>query len=230
MRRLRLLPVAFAVVTAVGGGCTKTPNEERAGRGVAVGTGGAAADVRGDAEFVQDVAAMNLAEIELSRMALGRVSHPDIKSFAQRIIEEHDAAGSKLKTVASGHSIRWPDQLAGEHRERADELASAQGADFDRGYIEAMIEHHQNLTARLESRLDVESIARWKAAAAGRTRSQALPEPDLEMPDVQLRPNESGDELTMNINRWAAETYPIAQKHLDMARMLENASKRRSTD
>jgi putative membrane protein len=131
--------------------------------------------------------------------------------------------------MISGHSIEWPAQLDRKHRNIAHELAQKQGADFDRSYTEAMIEGHQDLAARLESRLDVQSLADWKTAAAGRTQSQALPEPKAEMRDVQPRPNKSEDELTMKINRWAAETYPVAQKHLDTARTLENATKNRST-
>ena len=49
------------------------------------------------------------------------------------------------------------------------------------------------------------------------------------MGDVQIRPDKSDNEITMKINQWAAETYAIAQKHLDTARTLENATKKRST-
>jgi len=45
-----------------------------------------------------------------------------------------------------------------------------------------------------------------------------------------VRPNTSDREVTMKINRWAAETYPVAQKHLDMARALETAAKRDPTN
>jgi hypothetical protein len=96
--------------------------------------------------------------------------------------------------------------------------------------MEAMIEGHQDLAARLESRLDVQSLADWKTAAAGRAQSGALPDPKGEMRDVPLRPNGSDDELTKKINQWAADTYPIAQKHLDTARTLENATRKRSTN
>ena len=228
MRRIGLLWVAIAVGTIAIGGCS-TPSEEQPARGVGVGTGGAAANVKSDAEFVHDVAIMNMAEIELSRMALDKATSPDIKAFAQRLIGDHDEAGLKLKSALSGHSIDWPAQLDGKHRENADELATKQGADFDQNYTEAIIDGHQDLAARLESRLDVQSLADWKTAAAGRTQTQALPEPGVEMRDVQPRPNQSGDELTMKINRWAAETYPVAQKHLDTARTLENAAKKRPT-
>ena len=59
-----------------------------------------------------------------------------------------------------------------------------------------MIEGHQDLAARLESRVDVQSLADWKTAAAGRAQTGALPDPKVEMRDVQLRPNASDDELT----------------------------------
>ena len=92
-----------------------------------------------------------------------------------------------------------------------------------------MIEGHQDLAAKLESRLDVQSLGEWKTAAAGRAQGKALPEPKIEMTDVKVRPNKSDNEITMKINQWAADTYPVAQKHLDTARTLANATKKGST-
>jgi hypothetical protein len=93
-----------------------------------------------------------------------------------------------------------------------------------------MVDGHQDLAAKLESRLDVQSLADWKTAAAGRTQSKALPEPGVALRDVEVRPVKSDNEITMKINQWAADTYPVAQKHLDAARTLENAPKKRSTN
>jgi hypothetical protein len=93
-----------------------------------------------------------------------------------------------------------------------------------------MVEGHQNLAALLESRLDVQSLADWKTAAAGRAQSKALPDPKVEMADVKVRPNKSDSEITAKINQWAADTYPVVQKHLDTATTLENATKKRSTN
>jgi putative membrane protein len=234
MRRIGLLSVAVAVVVI--GGCSKTegtkprPSEQPAERPAAVGTGGAGADVKSDGDFVHDVATMNMAEIELSRLALEKGTSPEIKAFAQKMLDDHGAAANKLKTVVSGQPIDWPAQLDEKHRKVADELAKKQGADFDGDYVKAMVEGHQDLAAKLESRLDVQSLADWKTAAAARTQSKALPEPKAEMRDVAVRPIKSSNDVTMKINQWAAETYPVAQKHLDTARTLENATKKRSTN
>jgi putative membrane protein len=223
MKRAWLLCMLMAVV--ITGGCSKAeaPQPEPA----AVGTGGAGADVRSDDDFVQDVAAKNMAEIELSRMALNKATSREIKVFAQKLIDDHAAAAEKLKNAVAGQPIAWPQQLDDKHRETADDLSKEQGADFEREYLEAIVEGHQDLAAKLETRLDVQSVADWKTAAAGRTQNQALPEPNAEMRDVAVRPNQGGSDITRKINQWAADIYPATQKHLDTARTLENATKKR---
>jgi putative membrane protein len=216
----------------VTGGCSKTegtkaPSPEQPAAGTAaVGTIGSTETAKSDADFVHDVAIMNMAQIELSRLALAKTATPDIKSFAQTMIDDQDAAGSKLKSVLSGTAIDWPAQADDKNRKTADELGKKQGTDFDREYLEALVHGHQDLAAKLESRLELQSLADWKTAAAARTQSKALPEPGVALRDVEVRPEKSDNALTMKINQWAAETYPVAQKHLDTARTLRTAAKR----
>jgi len=222
----------MAVVGVITVGCSrtersKTDMSDRPG-GAAVGTGGVV--VKSDDDFVRDVAILNMAEIELSRMALDRATSPDVRSFAQSMIDDHVAAGEKLKSVLSAYQMQSPSQLDDKHRDTVHELANKQGGDFDRDYTKAMVQDHQDLVAKLETRLDVESLANWKTSAAGRAQSKEMPDPRVEMRDVQLRPEKSDKERTMKISQWAADTYPATQKHLDMARALESATKKRSTD
>jgi putative membrane protein len=236
MSRVALLWLAIPASIVVTVGCSNSdtrnthPTDKPTERPSAVGTGGAGANIKSDADFVQDIASMNMAEIELSRMALDKAATPELKSFAQMMVDDHGAAGDKLKNAVSGFSIEWPAQPDEKHRKTTDEVARKQGSDFDREYAKAMVESHENLAAKLESRLDVQSLSDWKTAAAGRTQNKALPDPKTEMRDVAVRPARSDNQLTMKINQWAADTYPVAQKHLDTARTLESATKKRSTN
>jgi putative membrane protein len=218
------MSIGVAVTAVAIGACSRTDGTQGA-----VGTGGAGANVRSDPEFVRDVATKNMAEIELSRLALARATGADIKTFAQMMIDDHSVAADKLKSAISGQPIEWPAQLDDKQAKAAGELATKQGAEFDRDYLKAMVDGHQDLAAKLESRLDLQSVADWKTAAAGRTQNTALPEPKVELRDVKVRPAQTGNAITMKINQWAAETYPVAQKHLDTARTLENTAKKRST-
>ena len=167
MGRTGLLWFAVAAIITVISGCSKTEgtkpasSEQPGGRPGAVGTGGAGANVRSDDDFVRDVALKNMAEIELSRLALDKATNLDIKSFAQTIIDDHSAAGDKLKSVVSGQPIEWPTQLDDKHRKTADELAQKRRR-FRPGLCEGDGRGHQDLTAKLESRLDVKTLADWK--------------------------------------------------------------------
>lgn len=226
MRRAGLWSVGVAAGTIIVAGCSRTdvtraPSaEQSAEHSGAVGAGGAGATLS-DNEFVRDVALKNMAQIELSRLALDKATNPDIKAFARALIEDHGAAGQNLKSALSGQPPAWPTQLDEEHRNTVNDLAKTSGADFERDYVKAMVEGHQNLAAKLESRLDVQSLADWKTAAAARTDSKALPDPDISLRDVQVRPIKSDSVVTMAINQWAADTYPVAQQHLDTARTLD---------
>lgn len=242
MKRTAPSWVAVAAVVIVVAGCSKSErtkndgtrvpasSDQPAGRPAAVGTGGAGADIKDDGEFVHEVALRNMAEIELSRLALEKATSSEIKSFAQQMVDDHTTSGNALKSAVSGQRIDWPNQLDDKQRKTAEDVRKKQGAEFDREYAKAIVEGHQNLAAILESRLDVQSLAEWKTAAAGRAESKALPDPKVEMTDVKVRPNASNDEMTTKINQWAADTYPIVQKHLDTARSLETAAKKRSTN
>jgi putative membrane protein len=228
--------LCVAVVAGIALGCSRTDrampekSEPRAG-GAAVGTSGAAANsAKNDDEFLRDVAIMNMADIELSRMALAKGTSPDLAAFAQRMIDDHGAAADKLKSAVSSSEIQWPGQLDDKHRKIVDDLATKEGADFRREYAERIVHGLQDLVAKLESRLDLHTLGDWKAAAAGRTQDKALPEPKAEMGDVKILPEQSDNAITMKINEWAAETYPAMQKHLDTARALESATKKRSTN
>ncbi|AMY08157.1 putative outer membrane protein [Luteitalea pratensis] len=228
MRQTNLARIGLAVITIVISGCeaaTPTSSAEPGARPGAVGAGGAGASVGSDDDFVADVVMKNMAEIALARIALDNSTNPDVRSFAQRLIDDHGAAGTRLKSVVSGSPIEWPTQLAEKHGETADALAGKRGPEFDREYLQATINGHQDLAAKLESRIDVQSLTDWKTAAAARTQSKAMPEPTTAMRDTAVRPDNSGNESTMKINQWAADAYPVVQKHLDTARTLENAAK-----
>jgi putative membrane protein len=238
MRCIRVSWMAAVLVIVISmstGGCSDTQDKrprsaaQPAGNGGAVGTGGAGANLNDD-EFVRDVVLKNMTEAELSRIALEKATNANVKVFAQQMIDDHAAAGDSLKRALSGQPIDWPAQLDEKHRKTVDELRKKDGASFDGDYVKAMVEGHQDLAAKLESRLDVQSLTDWKTAAAGRADSKALPEPNSALRDVRVRPNKSDKPVTMKINQWAADLYPVAQKHLDTARALDSAMKKRSTN
>lgn len=244
MRRMGVMAVALAAVIAVG--CNSSDNKA-ANDSTAVGTAGRdnANISAGDRDFVRDVATMNMAEIELSRAALQRGAGADVKKFAQMMVNDHPAAGDKLKAFASQHQIEVPAQLDDKHRDLREKLMAKQGLDFDKDYADAMVDGHQDFVDKLESRIDKDTLSKWKAGRDGvrddvTTRNPAAkspenhgganPDKDAKVEATAVTAERSDNPVTMGLNQWAAETYPVAFAHLEAAKALRDGVRKRSTN
>src|SRR4051812_9428759 len=60
---------------------------------------------KSDREFVDKAALGNLLEVNLGQVALQRAESPDVKRFAQRMIDDHTAANTKLTNIARGKGV-----------------------------------------------------------------------------------------------------------------------------
>lgn len=227
MRRMGVMAVALAAVVAVG--CNSTDNKA-ANDSPTVGTAGRADNTvgAGDRDFVRDVATMNMAEIELGRTALQRSSSPDIKKFAQMMVNDHPGAGDKLKAFAAQHQVELPAQLDEKHRDLGAKLATKQALEFDKEYADAMVDTHQDFLDKLESRIDKDTLSKWKAGRDGDRAANPSAEARVEAATVTAE--RSDNPITMGLNQWAAETYAVAYAHLEAAKSLRDGVRKRSTN
>jgi putative membrane protein len=229
MKRTYFLTLVLAA--AIAGGCGRDDNERAAAPGAGsapVGTSGdAAADVsRGDQDFVHDAAIAGMAEIDMARMALDRSRDANVKKFAQMMIDDHTKAGNDLKSVAMRHRIEVPAQVDDDHRDKAEALGKKSGAEFDQAYAEAMVDGHQDLVDKLESRIDKDTLAEWKSKHVDSTTGRKM---EGKGEAITVVPEKSDDPVTLSLNEWAAATYPTAFAHLQAAKDLQKGANRRTT-
>jgi predicted outer membrane protein len=193
----------------------------------AVGTAGRDADVsRGDRDFVNDITIANMAEIELGRMAAQKAANAEVKRFGQMMVDDHTQAGNKLKPIATQHSIPMPTELDDKHRDLRERLSKLSGAEFDREYIQAMVDGHEDVADKLESRIDKERLADYKSKYAtpdGRKTGEEI------KVDAVL-PENSDNRVTMSVNQWAAESYPVVFGHLQKAKALDETLRKAKTN
>jgi putative membrane protein len=90
--------------------------------------------------FVTKAAQTGMAEVELGKIALSKSQDPEVRSFAQRMVQDHGKANQELASIAKAQGLDTPKKLDAEHQSRVDELKSKNGADFDRMYS-----HHMNM-------------------------------------------------------------------------------------
>lgn len=103
-----------------------------------------------DGLFAREAAEMNTAEIELSKHAVKNATTPAVKTFAQKVIDDHTAAGEKLKTIADSMDVSLPDSMDKAHSTFEDSLDSLKGPDYERAYIQAMVTDHAVAIALFE--------------------------------------------------------------------------------
>jgi putative membrane protein len=111
---------------------------------LALGAHAAGSLPHGDAKFLQEAAAGNLAEIDLGKLAQQKAMHQEVKDFGKRMAEDHSKAYDELKAVASANGVTIatePDKKAQKEHAKLDKLS---GGDFDRAYMKGMVSDHRH--------------------------------------------------------------------------------------
>ena len=105
-----------------------------------------------DASFIQRAGAAGLAEVELSRLAVTGASSPEIKRFAQQMVDAHTASNKELGLIAARQHQKMPSDLDNEHAKVRGRLEGYRGGpEFDRDYLRAMVADHEKMVTLLES-------------------------------------------------------------------------------
>lgn len=112
-------------------------------------TGGIAV-AEADAKFATQIAAGGMAEVEMSKLAISKSSHEKIKEFANMMVNDHGKANEELKGIALSKNITLPAILAADHQKIYDELNALSGHDFDKKYVNIMVDDHQKALDLLE--------------------------------------------------------------------------------
>jgi putative membrane protein len=194
---------------------------------------------RADAQgFINDMTVAGLTEVQLGKVAAERAASADVKAFGQMMVRDHSQAGDELKKVALQLKIQPPTQLDQKHKDLVDKLSKLQGAAFDREYINAMVQGHQEVLGKVRARVETKVPAPGAAAgehpagghpadAGSRERDTATSKPAAQNPGAGDTTGRSQGEA--QLTQWAAKVMPTVEMHLERARELQKtvASERR---
>ena len=103
-------------------------------------------------EFVEKATVANMAEIQLGQLALKQAQDPQVKQFAQMMVDEHTKALEQLRTAASSQGLQVASALDNKHQKLNDKLSKLQGSEFDRAYMDAMVDTHKDTEKLLKRR------------------------------------------------------------------------------
>jgi putative membrane protein len=127
-----------------------------------------AADMKADADFAVKIADAGMLEVALGKVALKNASSPKVKEFAQMMIDDHTKANAELMDAAKKKNITLPAVMSDKHQQKYNDLAAKKGKDFDKDYMAAMVDGHQDVLDEMKKEADKGNDADLKMWAAGK--------------------------------------------------------------
>ena len=96
-----------------------------------------------DSEFAVKAASGGMMEVELGKLAAQKAQSQQVKDFAAMMVTEHSKANEELKTLTASKNITIPATLSEDHQKHVDDLSKLSGAEFDKEYVNLMVEDHK---------------------------------------------------------------------------------------
>lgn len=152
-----------------------------------------------DRAFVEKMGQVNLAEVKLGQLAAQHAANAQVKQFARRMVTDHEKANAELKQIASKMAVQIPAALDAKHQELSDRLSKLKGAEFDKEYMQAMVNGHEEVARDLERHAD----------------SSARPG------DRSVGTSGAADQTHASVTGWASKTLPDVRQHLEQAKQIE---------
>jgi putative membrane protein len=122
----------------------------------------------GDRQFLQQAADDGAAEVSLAQLALKQAKSQQVRQLAQQLLDDHMQADRELVTLTNlkqdAQAAKTPSSATGMEQQ----LRALQGDDFDRAYVNDMVQSHQRAvelfskTARNSGDPDVKHFAQTK--------------------------------------------------------------------
>jgi putative membrane protein len=111
-----------------------------------------------DETAIRTAAETAMSQVDLGKVAEQKAQNPEVKKFAQRMVEEHSKLTEELKQLGTSEHIRVPTSVNRSDANAHRQLAKESGAGFDKSYT-------QQVAAELEK-----AIAEFKRGASTTTK------------------------------------------------------------
>jgi putative membrane protein len=127
------------------------------------------AELRQDSRFIFDAASNNLLEIRLGQQAQSKATNPAVKQFGQQMVTDHTNLHNQLTSILSKNTEFKPG-LTDDDEKEVERLEKLSGAEFERAYMTAMVQHHQEDVSTYQSQQ-----ASLRSAEARQIAANSLP-------------------------------------------------------
>lgn len=110
-------------------------------------------------EFVDKAGTSGLAEVEMGELGAQKAKNGQVKAFAKLMVTDHTKANQELVTTIKGKGMQVPSSRTDMHKATVEKFRQQDaGKNFDRDYMEQMVEDHKAAVELFESAADEEKL------------------------------------------------------------------------
>ncbi len=107
-----------------------------------------------DAQFLVDAADMNLMEVHMGQQGATKATFQEVKDFGKKMETDHQKAYDDLAALAASKNITIPGTISEEGMKHHEDLNDKTGYDFDRLFMDKMVDGHEKAIDRFEKAAD----------------------------------------------------------------------------
>jgi putative membrane protein len=96
-----------------------------------------------DKTFAKKAAQGGLAEVQVGQLAQQKATSPQVKEFAQTLVNDHMQANQELQQIAQGAGMTLPSEPGNKEQEAMQKLQNLSGPAFDKAFVRDEIKDHQ---------------------------------------------------------------------------------------
>ena len=112
-------------------------------------TGSVIAVSEDEAQYLVESYDIGLAEVDMGNAA-AKSSNKSIADFGSMMVTDHTSANSAIESLASKKSVTLPSTMSETHMKHVNDLKMKTGSDFDKDYINMMIDGHKDAISKSE--------------------------------------------------------------------------------
>lgn len=109
---------------------------------------------KASADFAVEAAKGGMAEVAMGNLAQQKALNPRVKNFGAMMVADHTKAGDDLKQRATSQNIVLPAAVSDEDQKMIDKLNTKSGKDFDKTYMDMMLDDHKKDIAEFKKAAD----------------------------------------------------------------------------
>jgi len=117
-----------------------------------------------DAAALKRIAQANLNEIAAGKIGAEKASSPDVKRFAQKMVDDHGSMAQELKSLGQSKGVPLAESTSMTDMAKLKLLERKSGAEFDKDFMEHMVKDHETTAKDVENTAAKAKDAQFKAA------------------------------------------------------------------